>query len=55
MTKEGLERFLIFPNAIENLPFLATNVVRQENSDHDAILLDTMGVKEKEAKDLLHA
>ncbi|PPS11548.1 hypothetical protein GOBAR_AA09097 [Gossypium barbadense] len=35
-------------NAIDNYPFLATIVVRQTNSDHDAILMDTLGRKPRE-------
>ncbi|MBA0736620.1 hypothetical protein Gogos_010155 [Gossypium gossypioides] len=42
MVKERLDRFLISANVIDNLPFLVTNVVRQANSDHDAVLMDTM-------------
>ncbi|PPR99205.1 hypothetical protein GOBAR_AA21467 [Gossypium barbadense] len=48
MIKERLDRFLISANAIDNLHFLATNVVRQANSYRDAILLDTMGLKPRE-------
>ncbi|KAA3483578.1 reverse transcriptase [Gossypium australe] len=41
MVKERLDRFLISANAIDKFPFLATTVVRQTNSDHDAIVMDT--------------
>ncbi|MBA0726507.1 hypothetical protein Golax_002331 [Gossypium laxum] len=45
MVKERLDTFLIFANAIDNFPFFATNVVRQTNSNRDAILMDTLGRK----------
>ncbi|KAG8483681.1 hypothetical protein CXB51_022493 [Gossypium anomalum] len=48
MIKERLDSFLLSANAIDNLHFLATNVVRKANSDHNAILLDTMGRKPRE-------
>lgn len=43
MVKERLDKFLISINAINNFPFIATNMVRQANSDHDAVLMDTIG------------
>lgn len=48
MVKEMLDRFLISANAIDKFPFLATTVVRQTNSDHDAIVMDTLGRKPRE-------
>ncbi|PPD99238.1 hypothetical protein GOBAR_DD03730 [Gossypium barbadense] len=45
MVTERLDRFLISTNSIDNLHFLATNVVRKANFDHDAILMDTMDQK----------
>lgn len=45
MVTERLDRFLISTNSIDNLHFLATNVVRKANFDHDAILMDSMDQK----------
>ncbi|PPR82021.1 hypothetical protein GOBAR_AA38692 [Gossypium barbadense] len=38
----------IKPDSIESFPFIATKVVRQTQSDHDAIILDLWGRKPKE-------
>ncbi|KAG8495532.1 hypothetical protein CXB51_013393 [Gossypium anomalum] len=46
--KERLDRFFISNNNLECFPFMATKVIRQSASDHDAILLDTEGRKPKE-------
>ncbi|KAG8482208.1 hypothetical protein CXB51_026860 [Gossypium anomalum] len=46
--KERLDRFFISDNNLECFPFMATKVIRQSASDHDAILLDTEGRKPKE-------
>lgn len=46
MIKERLDRFFTSVSVIENFPFMATYVVRQTNSDHDAIVLDTWGRSE---------
>lgn len=43
MIKERLDRFLVSRDAIEDVPFFTTKVIRQTKSDHDAILLDSMG------------
>ncbi|MBA0580954.1 hypothetical protein Gorai_023151, partial [Gossypium raimondii] len=45
MVKERLDRFLISANDFENFSFLKSRVVRQSKSDHDAIVLDTVGHK----------
>ncbi|TYJ00813.1 hypothetical protein E1A91_A13G111100v1, partial [Gossypium mustelinum] len=47
MIKEILDRFLTSVPVTENFPFLATYVVRQTNSEHDVIVLDTWGCKPK--------
>ncbi|KAK8309653.1 hypothetical protein V6Z11_D02G136800 [Gossypium hirsutum] len=62
MVKEMLDRFLISANAIDKFPFLATTVVRQTNSDHDAIRnfkdprlffkYEASWAKEKDSKDI---
>ncbi|PPD94897.1 hypothetical protein GOBAR_DD08076 [Gossypium barbadense] len=48
LIKERIDIILISASALESIPFLSKNVVRQANSDHNAILLDTMGRKLKE-------
>ncbi|KAK5839968.1 hypothetical protein PVK06_008828 [Gossypium arboreum] len=48
MAKERLDCFMISANDVANFPFIETKVVRQSKSDHDAILLDTMGRKPNE-------
>ncbi|MFQ6659288.1 hypothetical protein Gotur_028236 [Gossypium turneri] len=40
LIKERLDRFLTSVSVVENFPFIATKVVRQTQSDHDAIILD---------------
>ncbi|KAK8359389.1 hypothetical protein V6Z12_A04G092000 [Gossypium hirsutum] len=45
MVKERLDRFLISANDVASFPFIETKVIRQSNSDHDAIVLDTEGRK----------
>ncbi|KAA3461966.1 reverse transcriptase [Gossypium australe] len=43
MVKERLDRYLISANAIDNFSFVETNM-----SDHDVIMLDTLGHKPRE-------
>ncbi|KAL1151423.1 hypothetical protein V6Z11_A09G040900, partial [Gossypium hirsutum] len=43
LVKERIDRFLSSVSLVENFPFIATKVVRQTQSDHDAILLDLWG------------
>ncbi|TYG95572.1 hypothetical protein ES288_A11G278600v1, partial [Gossypium darwinii] len=45
LVKERLDRFLISENIIGNMPFLTTKIVRQSKSDHEAIIMDTLGCK----------
>ncbi|KAK5836253.1 hypothetical protein PVK06_012027 [Gossypium arboreum] len=45
MVKERLDRFLISANDVASFPFIETKVIRQSNSDHDAIVLDIEGRK----------
>ncbi|KAH1083050.1 hypothetical protein J1N35_022811 [Gossypium stocksii] len=42
MVKERLDKFLVSADAIENMLYLATKVVRQSKSDHYAILMNMM-------------
>ncbi|MBA0742220.1 hypothetical protein Gogos_015299 [Gossypium gossypioides] len=52
LIKERLDRFLFFATGVENTPFLSTYVLRQACSDHDAVVLDTLGHKPRdEVKD----
>ncbi|PPS13418.1 hypothetical protein GOBAR_AA07161 [Gossypium barbadense] len=48
MVKERLDHFFISASDVESFPFIETKVIRQSNSDHDAIVLDTMGQKPRE-------
>ncbi|XP_040932052.1 uncharacterized protein [Gossypium hirsutum] len=48
MIKERLDRFLILASDVESFPFTETKVIRQSNSDHNAIVLDTKGRKLRE-------
>ncbi|KAH1046816.1 hypothetical protein J1N35_037600, partial [Gossypium stocksii] len=43
--KERLDRFVVSASEVEKISFLSTEVVRQSCSDHDAILLDSVGCK----------
>ncbi|TYG40901.1 hypothetical protein ES288_D12G131400v1 [Gossypium darwinii] len=47
LIKERLDRFLTSVAVVENFPFIATKVLRQTQSDHDAIILDLWGRKLK--------
>ncbi|TYI76842.1 hypothetical protein E1A91_D06G105000v1, partial [Gossypium mustelinum] len=47
LIKERLDRFLTSVAVVENFPFIATKVLRQTQSDHDAIILDLWGRKSK--------
>ncbi|KAA3461960.1 reverse transcriptase [Gossypium australe] len=48
LVKGRLDRFVMSANAISNFPFIATNVIRQAKSDHDEVIMDTMGRKPRE-------
>ncbi|KAL1059888.1 hypothetical protein V6Z11_1Z145000 [Gossypium hirsutum] len=48
LIKKRLDRFISSVLVIESFPFIATKVVRQTQSDHDAIILDLWGRKPKE-------
>ncbi|KAK8305753.1 hypothetical protein V6Z11_D03G082300 [Gossypium hirsutum] len=48
LIKKRLDRFLTSVSMIEKFPFIATSVVRQTQSNHDAILLDVWGRKPKD-------
>lgn len=43
LVKERLDRYLVFANWIQKAPFLSTSVLRQASSNHDVIILDTIG------------
>lgn len=43
--RERLDRFLVSTSWLRKTPFLSSVVIRQANSDHDAIVLDTLGRK----------
>ncbi|TYH01231.1 hypothetical protein ES288_A09G041400v1 [Gossypium darwinii] len=43
LIKERIDRFLSSVSLVENFPFIATKVVKQTQSDNDAILLDLWG------------
>ncbi|TYG80510.1 hypothetical protein ES288_D02G221900v1 [Gossypium darwinii] len=47
LIKERLDRFLTSVSVVESFPFIATKVVKQTQSDHDAIILDLWGRKLK--------
>ncbi|KAK5835665.1 hypothetical protein PVK06_011359 [Gossypium arboreum] len=47
LVKERIDRFLMSTNAINKFPFIATNIIRQANSDHEEVMLDTLGQKPK--------
>ncbi|KAG4182229.1 hypothetical protein ERO13_A09G031322v2, partial [Gossypium hirsutum] len=48
LVKERLDRFLISDNLVGNMPFLTTKIVRQSKSDHEAIIMDTLGSKPRD-------
>ncbi|KAK5819936.1 hypothetical protein PVK06_024971 [Gossypium arboreum] len=48
MIKERLDRFVTSVSMIEKYPFMTSRVVRQTQSDHDAIIWDMWGSKPKE-------
>ncbi|KAA3487553.1 reverse transcriptase [Gossypium australe] len=43
--KETLDRFVVLASGVEKMSFLSTYVVRRSCLDHDAILLDLIGLK----------
>ncbi|PPD67367.1 hypothetical protein GOBAR_DD35745 [Gossypium barbadense] len=48
LVKERLDRFVISDVIMEKMPFLASYVVRQSKSDHEAILMDLFGNKSQD-------
>ncbi|KAK5833744.1 hypothetical protein PVK06_017598 [Gossypium arboreum] len=48
LIKKRIDRFLTSVSVVENFPFIATKVVRQTQSDHDAIFLDLWVHKPKD-------
>ncbi|PPD79155.1 hypothetical protein GOBAR_DD23915 [Gossypium barbadense] len=48
LIKERLDRFVISDDIMERMPFLASFVVRQSKSDHEAILIDLYGSQPKQ-------
>ncbi|PPR92754.1 hypothetical protein GOBAR_AA27921 [Gossypium barbadense] len=48
LVKERLDRFAISEVAMEKMPFLLANIVRQSKPDHEVILMDTNGSKPKD-------
>ncbi|TYH15526.1 hypothetical protein ES288_A05G048900v1 [Gossypium darwinii] len=61
LVKERLDRFVASENILKKLPYLASYIVRQSKSDHEAILLghrfwfryDTCWAEDQELKDIL--
>ncbi|PPS10987.1 hypothetical protein GOBAR_AA09658 [Gossypium barbadense] len=47
--RERLDHFLMSANDVNNFPFLETRVIRQSNSDHDVIFLDTEGRRPRDS------
>lgn len=45
LVRERLDRFLLSMSWLTTVPFLASFVVHQANSDHDLVVLDTLGRK----------
>ncbi|KAA3477524.1 reverse transcriptase [Gossypium australe] len=45
LVKERLDRFIVSDDFINKMPFMNAMVIRQSKSDHDAILMDTLGNK----------
>lgn len=43
LVKERLDRFFVSTSWLDNNPFLASSVIKQANSDHDVVMLDTLG------------
>ncbi|KAK5825742.1 uncharacterized protein LOC128293787 [Gossypium arboreum] len=50
IVKERLDLFFDLGKCVHSFPFIETKVIRQSNSDHDAIMLDTKGRKPGEEK-----
>ncbi|KAK8356477.1 hypothetical protein V6Z12_A05G356000 [Gossypium hirsutum] len=48
LIKERIDRFISSGSVAEKFPFISTKVVRQTQSDHDAIILDLWGRKPKD-------
>lgn len=48
LVKERTYRFLVLTNWLGDAPFLLSNVMGQASSDHDVILLNTLGQKLRE-------
>lgn len=43
MVKERLDKFFVSSSWLHDLPFLASDVIHQASSDHDVVVLDTLG------------
>ncbi|KAG8491842.1 hypothetical protein CXB51_015103 [Gossypium anomalum] len=50
LVKERLDRLVISSNSASIFPFIDAVVIRQTKSDHDTVLLDTLGKKPKEKR-----
>ncbi|PPS19570.1 hypothetical protein GOBAR_AA00996 [Gossypium barbadense] len=50
LVKERLDRLVMSSNSASIFPFIDAVVVRQTKSDHDTVLLDTLGKKPKEKR-----
>lgn len=50
MVKERFDRYLVSANWLRKVPPLATTILRQANSDHDLIILDTIGRKPRKGR-----
>ncbi|TYI30108.1 hypothetical protein ES332_A05G362000v1 [Gossypium tomentosum] len=48
LIKQRIDRFISSGSVAEKFPFISTKVVRQTQSDHDAIILDLWGRKPKD-------
>lgn len=47
LVHERLDRFFVSSSWLKNVSVLATDLIRQANSDHDVVVLDTMGRRPK--------
>ncbi|KAL1151419.1 hypothetical protein V6Z11_A09G040500 [Gossypium hirsutum] len=51
LVKERLDRFVVSDTVMEKLPFLTSLIVRQSKFDHEAIILDSEGIKPNTTKE----
>lgn len=50
LVQDRVDRFFVSMSWLSKVPFLASYVIHQANSDHDLVVLDTLGRMPKEGR-----